>query len=134
MPTPRQHAKVSPTKSPKTIAAALIALDQMPGGDIKSADVIPHLGALTKHCGKPRGWVVRQHPDWGGESRTMASAAIEIAIDDIVGQHRRKRRRMPRWKICLSRLPCIRPCSNLLADAITQQGAANFVADTLRFA
>ena len=32
-------------KSPKIISAALIALDQMPGGSITPPDVIPHLGA-----------------------------------------------------------------------------------------
>ena len=30
-------------ESPKIVAAALIALDQMPKGEIRSTDVIPHL-------------------------------------------------------------------------------------------
>ena len=54
-------------ESPKTIAAALIALDQMPGGNIKSADVIPHLGASDATLRDAARWVVSQHPDWGGE-------------------------------------------------------------------
>jgi putative membrane-bound dehydrogenase-like protein len=54
-------------KSPKTIAAALIALDQMPGGDLKPADVIPHLGARDETLRQAARWVVSQHSDWGGE-------------------------------------------------------------------
>lgn len=53
--------------SPKTIAAALIALDQMPGGGIKSDDVIPHLNAADETLRQAAGWVVRRHPEWGGE-------------------------------------------------------------------
>ena len=55
------------SKSPKTIAATLIALDQMPGGGIKSADVIPHLGASDATLRQAALWVVGQHPEWGGE-------------------------------------------------------------------
>src|SRR5207249_3245707 len=44
-------------KSPKTIAAALIALDQMSGGDIKASDVIPHLGASDETLRQAAGWV-----------------------------------------------------------------------------
>jgi putative membrane-bound dehydrogenase-like protein len=54
-------------KSPRVVAAALIALDQMPGGDIKPADVIPHLGASDETLKQAAQWVVSQHPDWGGE-------------------------------------------------------------------
>jgi putative membrane-bound dehydrogenase-like protein len=50
-----------------TIAAALIALDQMPGGNIKPADVIPHLGASDETLRQAARWVVSQHSDWGGE-------------------------------------------------------------------
>lgn len=55
------------SKSPKTVAAALIALDQMPGGDIKSRDVIPHLGASDETLRQAARWVVSQHSDWGGD-------------------------------------------------------------------
>jgi putative membrane-bound dehydrogenase-like protein len=55
------------SKSPKTIAAALIALDQMPGGAIRPADVIPHLGASDETLRQAARWVVSQHSDWGGE-------------------------------------------------------------------
>src|SRR5262249_9657515 len=54
-------------KLPRVVAAALIALDQMPGGDIKPADVIPHLGASDETLKQAAQWVVSQHADWGGE-------------------------------------------------------------------
>jgi putative membrane-bound dehydrogenase-like protein len=54
-------------KSPETVATALIALDQMPGGDLKPGDAIPHLGARDETLRQAARWVVSQHSDWGGE-------------------------------------------------------------------
>jgi putative membrane-bound dehydrogenase-like protein len=54
-------------KSPETIAAALIALDQMPGGDVKPADVIEHLSAANGELRRAARWVMAQHPEWGSE-------------------------------------------------------------------
>ncbi|HEX3602370.1 MAG TPA: HEAT repeat domain-containing protein, partial [Lacipirellulaceae bacterium] len=55
------------SESSKTVAAALIALDQMPGGDIKAGDVIPHLGASDETLQQAARWVVSQHAEWGGD-------------------------------------------------------------------
>jgi putative membrane-bound dehydrogenase-like protein len=55
------------SKFPKVISAALIALDQMPDGDIKSGDVIPHLGAPDETLRQAARWVVARHSEWGGE-------------------------------------------------------------------
>ncbi len=55
------------SNDPKVIAAALIALDQMPGGDLTANDVVPHLGAADDTLRHAARWVVTQHPDWGGE-------------------------------------------------------------------
>lgn len=52
---------------PKIIAAALIALDQMPGGATKAAEAIPHLNSPDDTLRDAARWVVAQHPDWGGE-------------------------------------------------------------------
>ncbi|HEX4412269.1 MAG TPA: HEAT repeat domain-containing protein, partial [Lacipirellulaceae bacterium] len=54
-------------ESPKVVAASLIALDQMPNGDIKPTDVIRHLGAKDSTLHEAAEWVVKQHPGWGGE-------------------------------------------------------------------
>ena len=52
---------------PKTIAAALIALDQMPGGHLQPKDVISQVDAADSTLHDAALWVVRQHPDWGIE-------------------------------------------------------------------
>lgn len=55
------------SKSPKVVAAALLALDQMAGSDIRATDVIPHLNAADETLRQAAGWIVRQHAEWGGE-------------------------------------------------------------------
>ncbi len=55
------------SRSPKTIAAALIALDQMPNGQVQPTDVLPHMGAVDEMLRQAARWVVSQHPDWGDE-------------------------------------------------------------------
>ena len=44
---------------PRTMAAALIALDQMPGGDLKPNDVIPRLGASDATLRDAARWIAR---------------------------------------------------------------------------
>ena len=69
----------------RTIAAALIALDQMPGGDIKAADVIPHLNSQDDTLHDAARWIVSHHPDWGSELtawlREQLKALPEFASD-----------------------------------------------------
>jgi putative membrane-bound dehydrogenase-like protein len=62
---------------PKVVAAALISLDQMPSGDIKAADVIPHLGAADTTLRNAAGWIVRRHPDWGGDVAQWLSQQLK---------------------------------------------------------
>jgi putative heme-binding domain-containing protein len=57
------------SNEPGTIAAALIALDQMPGGGIDAADVVPRLNANDRGLRHTARWIVGRHPDWGGELR-----------------------------------------------------------------
>jgi putative membrane-bound dehydrogenase-like protein len=54
-------------KPPKTIAAAMIALDQMSGGDLKASDVVPHLASSNETLRDAATWIVRHHSEWGGE-------------------------------------------------------------------
>src|SRR5438093_7840272 len=46
--------------------AALIALDQMDGSDLKASDVLPFLRASDDRLRAAASWVVGHHPDWGG--------------------------------------------------------------------
>jgi putative membrane-bound dehydrogenase-like protein len=92
----RKHG-LNSQSPPRTVAAALIALDQMPAGDIKAADVVPHLGAKDETLRDAAGWVVRQHPEWGGDlaqyfaqqlkaiepiASTAATPAATVALEE----------------------------------------------------
>jgi putative heme-binding domain-containing protein len=55
------------SKSPLTRAAALVALDQMPGGRVDSQQVIPLLDSEDETLRKTAHWLVARHTDWGGE-------------------------------------------------------------------
>ena len=65
------------SNKPRTIAAALIALDQMPGGDLTASDVVPHLGADDDTLRQAARWVVMQHPDWGSELTEWLRTQLE---------------------------------------------------------
>ena len=49
------------------IRAALIALDQMPGGNLKSTKVVPLLASTNALLNETAVWIVGHHPEWGGE-------------------------------------------------------------------
>ena len=45
--------------------AALIALDQMDGGDLKPDEVIPLLNDADERRRAVANWILGHHPDWG---------------------------------------------------------------------
>ncbi|PYJ98650.1 MAG: dehydrogenase [Verrucomicrobia bacterium] len=53
--------------NPRTKRAALIALDQMDGSDLKPSDVIPFLNASDEHLRSAANWILGHHLEWGGE-------------------------------------------------------------------
>jgi putative membrane-bound dehydrogenase-like protein len=61
---------------PGTIAASLIALDQMPGGDLTADDVLPHLDAADPQLRAAATWVVTHHAGWGGQLATWFSEKL----------------------------------------------------------
>jgi putative heme-binding domain-containing protein len=52
-------------RSPRTQRAALIALDQMDGADLKAEDVTPFLAATEAELRKAAAWIAGRHPQWG---------------------------------------------------------------------
>jgi len=60
------HAGIA-SKAPGTQAAALVALDQMPGGRIGSQQVIPLLNSSDETLRGTARWLVSRHTEWGGE-------------------------------------------------------------------
>lgn len=55
------------SEQPGAGAAALIALDQMPGGDLAAGDVLARLDAADSRLSAAANWVVTHHPEWGGQ-------------------------------------------------------------------
>jgi putative heme-binding domain-containing protein len=51
--------------APGTRRAALVALDQMRGGDLASATVLPLLDARESTLRETAWWIAERHPDWG---------------------------------------------------------------------
>src|SRR5579872_3123144 len=45
--------------------AALIALDQMDGGELKPVELVPFLSAADERLRTVANWILSQHPDWG---------------------------------------------------------------------
>ncbi len=52
-------------KSPRVRRAALAALDQMPGGNLKADEVIPLLSSDYAELRDTAWWIAGRHPDWG---------------------------------------------------------------------
>ncbi|HEX6962393.1 MAG TPA: PVC-type heme-binding CxxCH protein, partial [Lacipirellula sp.] len=53
--------------NPRTAAAALIALDQMPGGGLRAELVTPLLNSPDDGARHAAQWLASRHPEWGGE-------------------------------------------------------------------
>lgn len=52
--------------SPRKQRAALIALDQMEGGDLKPTEVAGFLGMEDEPLRRAAQWILGRHPEWGG--------------------------------------------------------------------
>jgi len=57
--------------TPQRIRAALIALDQMDGGDLKASEVLRFLTASDKRLRDAAIWIYRRHPEWAAEGATL---------------------------------------------------------------
>jgi putative heme-binding domain-containing protein len=55
------------SESPQVQRAALIALDQMPGGGVKPDQVLVRLDSAEPLLKETANWLVSRHPEWGGE-------------------------------------------------------------------
>jgi putative heme-binding domain-containing protein len=55
------------SRVPAIQRAALIALDQMEGGELKAADVLPFLSSTDPRLRDAARWIFRRHPEWAGD-------------------------------------------------------------------
>lgn len=76
------RAVLEPTERPRTVRAALVALDQMPGGNLQAAEVTPWLDSTFPALKQTAGWIVSHHPEWGdvlaGFFRTQIQKAAQV--------------------------------------------------------
>ena len=64
---PAGTAKGMVSENPHVQRAALIALDQMPGGGLKPDQVLVRLESAEPVLQETANWLVSRHPEWGGE-------------------------------------------------------------------
>ena len=62
--------------STSTQRAALIALDQMDGGDLQAADTLPFLRSPDEGLRAAAIWIFRRHPEWAAESASLAGELL----------------------------------------------------------
>jgi putative membrane-bound dehydrogenase-like protein len=71
---------------PRTVGAALMALDQMPDGGVAHAQVISLLNSNDAELRETARWIVTRHTEWGGELadwfREQLAAAAEHSDAD----------------------------------------------------
>ena len=105
------------SQSPITQRAALIALDQMDGSDLKPTEVTPFLAAAEPRLRTAANWILSRHADWGGElagwfrGRLTAPGLGDAEATALENQFR-----------ILTRAEL---GQQLLADAVTQPGFRN---------
>ncbi|WP_428304245.1 PVC-type heme-binding CxxCH protein [Lacipirellula sp.] len=80
------RAGLAGNQQPGTAAVALIALDQMPEGNLAADDVLIHLDAADPRLSAAANWVVTHHPEWGGQlaawfQKRLASLPAETEED-----------------------------------------------------
>ena len=63
---PAATAKGMASDSPTTQRAALIALDQMPGGSLKPEDIATRLSSPEPLVKSAAQWIISHRPEWGG--------------------------------------------------------------------
>ena len=67
--------------------ATLMALEQMPGGNLTAKDVANRLRAGNDQLRDAAWWVAGRHPEWGEElAPTLATALAEKPTDELAGR------------------------------------------------
>jgi putative membrane-bound dehydrogenase-like protein len=113
---PKQTAAGLKSDSPQVRRAALVALDQMPGGGLELTTVKPYLNSTTPVLKETAVWMVGRHPEWAGDlvgyinERLDAKELTEGEHDELVRQ--------------LARFARAKPMQDLLADRVRSSTAS----------
>lgn len=101
---------------PRVRSAALIALDQMPSGGIRFADVQTLLGSPNAVLNETAWWVANQHPEWAGD---LADYFQEQLVRDDTD-----RARLDRLSQRLARFAHSRSIQQLMGQQLDRNGTA----------
>ena len=74
------------SESPRAQRAALIALDQMPGGGVKPDQVLARLDSAEPLLKETANWLVSRHPEWGGELAGWFKSQLVLVQDANSGE------------------------------------------------
>ena len=67
---------------PRIRRASMIALDQMPGGDLPSKEVTPLLSSDDEVLRETAWWIVDHHPEWAGELAGYFQTAVKQELNE----------------------------------------------------
>ncbi|QDU44826.1 HEAT repeat protein [Symmachiella dynata] len=73
---PAQTRRALAHANPLVHRAALIALDQMPGGGLQAADVVGLLESPETPLRETAWWIAESHPEWAGEMASVFEKAV----------------------------------------------------------
>ncbi len=59
------RARLARGTDPRAVRAALVVLDQLEGGGLQAADVLPWLDSAVPMLKRTAGWIVERHSEWG---------------------------------------------------------------------
>lgn len=63
--------------APSVVRAALVALDQMRGGNLKPGEVLPYMAHPDARLRATAAWIVNHHADWGSELAQYFAERLE---------------------------------------------------------
>lgn len=75
------------SKHPATVATALLALDQMPGGTTEPNQVIQLLNSRNDRLREAARWIVMQHQSWAKELGNWVVEQLKSMEDEPTGEH-----------------------------------------------
>ena len=74
------------SQNPTVVAACLYALQQMPEGNLTSAEVLPSLGSMDDKLREAAMFVINQHGDWQEEIKAWVSAPRTAEHSEALGR------------------------------------------------
>ena len=110
---------------PKTQAAALIAIDQMPGGILLPSQIVPLLNSSDDVLDDTAHWLISRHPEWGSELADWFHQQL-VQADDVEIANT-KPGSYPRLETLLVRFASHPSIQEVVANAVTNSDLSSEV-------